>query len=145
MCNSYSLTKGQAAIIALVRAMRDRTGNLPPMPGVFPDFLAPIARTGADGAACHTASIQRLRNGPQRRSASPLYLPDDGKHVRGVPIRVVLYGLRCSLGGITEPPLPAAAILPLPTAAVMSSYCLVTLYAPRAASRLKMVDCKDTD
>ena len=45
MCNSYSLTKGQAAIIALVRAMRDHTGNLPPMPGIFPDFLAPIART----------------------------------------------------------------------------------------------------
>jgi putative SOS response-associated peptidase YedK len=49
MCNSYSLTKGQAAIIALVRAMRDRTGNLPPMPGIFPDFLAPIARTTPDG------------------------------------------------------------------------------------------------
>jgi hypothetical protein len=27
MCNSYSLTKGQAAIIAFVRAMRDRTGK----------------------------------------------------------------------------------------------------------------------
>ena len=49
MCNVYSVTKGQAAIIALVRAMRDRTGNLPPMPGVFPDFLAPIARTTPDG------------------------------------------------------------------------------------------------
>ena len=33
MCNLYSLTKGQAAIVALVRAMRDRTGNLPSMPG----------------------------------------------------------------------------------------------------------------
>jgi hypothetical protein len=31
MCNLYSLTKGQAAIVALVRAMRDRTGNLPPI------------------------------------------------------------------------------------------------------------------
>jgi putative SOS response-associated peptidase YedK len=49
MCNVYSLTKGQAAIVALVRAMRDRTGNLPPMPGIFPDFLAPIARTAPDG------------------------------------------------------------------------------------------------
>ena len=27
MCNLYSLTKGQGAIIALVRAMRDRTGK----------------------------------------------------------------------------------------------------------------------
>jgi putative SOS response-associated peptidase YedK len=50
MCNSYSLTKGQAAIIALVRAARDRTGNLPPMPGIFPDFLAAIARNAPDGA-----------------------------------------------------------------------------------------------
>jgi putative SOS response-associated peptidase YedK len=49
MCNLYSLNKGQAAIIALVRAMRDRTGNLPPMPGIFPDFLAPIARNASDG------------------------------------------------------------------------------------------------
>jgi hypothetical protein len=36
--NVYSVTKGQAAIITLVRAMRDRTGNLPAMPGIFPDF-----------------------------------------------------------------------------------------------------------
>ena len=49
MCNVYSLTKGQAAIVALVHAMRDRTGNLPPMPGIFPDFSAPIARTAPDG------------------------------------------------------------------------------------------------
>jgi putative SOS response-associated peptidase YedK len=49
MCNLYSLTKGQAAIVALVRAMRDRTGNLPPMPGIFPDFPAPIARNGPSG------------------------------------------------------------------------------------------------
>jgi putative SOS response-associated peptidase YedK len=45
----YSLAKGQAAIIALVRAMRDRTGNLPPMPGIFPDYLAPIARNSPNG------------------------------------------------------------------------------------------------
>jgi hypothetical protein len=44
MCNLYSVTKGQAAIIALTRAMRDITGNLPPMPGVFPDYVAPIVR-----------------------------------------------------------------------------------------------------
>ena len=49
MCNLYSLTKGQAAIIALSRAMRDTTGNLPPLPGIFPDYAAPIVRTGTDG------------------------------------------------------------------------------------------------
>jgi putative SOS response-associated peptidase YedK len=49
MCNLYSLTKGQAAIRELARAMRDTTGNLPAMPGVFPDYAAPIVRTGANG------------------------------------------------------------------------------------------------
>jgi len=32
MCNLYSLTKSQAAIREWIRAMRDTTGNLPPMP-----------------------------------------------------------------------------------------------------------------
>ena len=49
MCNLYSLTKGQAAIIALTRALRDRSGNLPPLPGIFPDYSAPIVRSGDDG------------------------------------------------------------------------------------------------
>lgn len=49
MCNLYSLTKGQAAIVALTRALRDRTGNLPPLPGIFPDYMAPIVRNGPDG------------------------------------------------------------------------------------------------
>lgn len=48
MCNLYSLTKGQAAIRALFRVSHDRTGNLPPMPGVFPDCAAPIVRIGPD-------------------------------------------------------------------------------------------------
>jgi putative SOS response-associated peptidase YedK len=49
MCNLYSVTKGQAAIIAASRAMRDRTGNLPPLPGIFPDYEAPIVRNAPDG------------------------------------------------------------------------------------------------
>jgi putative SOS response-associated peptidase YedK len=49
MCNLYSITKGQRAIIEFTRAMRDTTGNLPPLPGVFPDYLAPIVRNAPDG------------------------------------------------------------------------------------------------
>ncbi len=49
MCNLYSITKGQVAIIAFARAMRDLTGNLPPMPGVFPDHPALIVRNAPDG------------------------------------------------------------------------------------------------
>jgi putative SOS response-associated peptidase YedK len=48
MCNLYSITKGQAAIRDLARAMRDTTGNLPPMPGIFPGYPAPIVRTDVD-------------------------------------------------------------------------------------------------
>ena len=39
------LTKGQQAIGDLAGAMRDLTGNLPMLPGIFPDYSAPIART----------------------------------------------------------------------------------------------------
>ena len=49
MCNLYSLTKGQAAILEMTRAMVDRTGNLPPLPGIFPDYPAPILRNGDNG------------------------------------------------------------------------------------------------
>jgi putative SOS response-associated peptidase YedK len=49
MCNLYSVAKGQAAIVKLTRAMIDRTGNLPPLPGIFPDYGAPIVREGQDG------------------------------------------------------------------------------------------------
>ncbi len=48
MCNLYSITRGQAAITALARAVRDVTGNLPPMPGVFPDYFAPIVHGAVD-------------------------------------------------------------------------------------------------
>jgi hypothetical protein len=40
VCNLYSLTKSQDAIRAFTRAMRDTTGNLPPLPGIFPDYRA---------------------------------------------------------------------------------------------------------
>ena len=42
MCNLYSQTKGQAAIVALTRALKDSAGNLPPLPGIFPDYQAPV-------------------------------------------------------------------------------------------------------
>ena len=50
MCNLYSITTSQAAIIAIARALRDVSGNVPIMPAVFPDYTAPIVRNAADGA-----------------------------------------------------------------------------------------------
>jgi putative SOS response-associated peptidase YedK len=44
MCNLYSITTNQAAIAALFRVVNRYVGNLPPMPGVFPDYAAPVVR-----------------------------------------------------------------------------------------------------
>jgi putative SOS response-associated peptidase YedK len=50
MCNNlYSITTNQAAIAALFRELNQSVGNLPPMPGVFPDYPAPVVRnSGAE-------------------------------------------------------------------------------------------------
>jgi putative SOS response-associated peptidase YedK len=49
LCNLYSVTKGQQAIRELAGVMSDRTGNLPPLSGIFPDYAAPIVRNQPDG------------------------------------------------------------------------------------------------
>jgi putative SOS response-associated peptidase YedK len=51
MCNLYSELQGQAAIRRLfdVPDALDFTGNLPPLPAIFPDKMAPIVRVGDDG------------------------------------------------------------------------------------------------
>src|ERR1700732_987926 len=55
MCNLYSITTNQAAIIALFRVVDRYVGNLAPMPGVFPDYKAPVVRNGAEGRELTTA------------------------------------------------------------------------------------------
>jgi putative SOS response-associated peptidase YedK len=49
MCNLYSVTKGQQAIREFTRAITDTTGNLPPLPGIFPDYAAPVVRNQPSG------------------------------------------------------------------------------------------------
>jgi putative SOS response-associated peptidase YedK len=49
MCNLYSLTKGPQAIRDFARARLGDVGDMPPLPGVFPDYLAPILRNASDG------------------------------------------------------------------------------------------------
>lgn len=49
MCNLYSMTRSQDAIRHLTKAMRDTAGNLPPLPGIYPDYAAPIVRNDAEG------------------------------------------------------------------------------------------------
>jgi putative SOS response-associated peptidase YedK len=49
MCNLYSITTNQAAIIALFRVINRYVGNLAPMTGVFPDYPAPVVRNTDTG------------------------------------------------------------------------------------------------
>ena len=44
MCNLYGHVSNQASVRALAKTIRDITGNMPPLPGIFPDYMAPIAR-----------------------------------------------------------------------------------------------------
>jgi len=48
VCNLYSLTKSQDEIRRAFRIDIDRTGNMPPLPGNFPNTSAPIVHV-ADG------------------------------------------------------------------------------------------------
>ena len=70
MCNLYSITTNQAAILALFRVVNQYVGNLPPMPSVFPDYPAPVVRNTRDGQR----ELAMLRWGICRRrhaSAAP--------------------------------------------------------------------------
>lgn len=49
MCNLYSMTKNVDAIRRLFGALHSHAGNLPSMPGIFPDYPAPIVRNGGEG------------------------------------------------------------------------------------------------
>ena len=54
LCNLYLVTKGQQSF-AIVRAMNDRIGNLPPLPCICPDYAAPIIRNSPEGRELTTA------------------------------------------------------------------------------------------
>ena len=48
MCNLYRQRSGPQAILDLSRAIRSTVGNMEPR-DIYPDYAAPIVRTGADG------------------------------------------------------------------------------------------------
>ena len=66
MCNRYSITTNQAAIIALFRVVNRYVGNLPPMSGVLPDYPAPVIRNTDAGGEMVT---MRCGMPPWRRAA----------------------------------------------------------------------------
>ena len=74
MCNLYSMTKNVDAIRRLFDALNNRVGNLPSIPGIFPDYPAPIVRNAADGREITMArwgmpsSRQALLNATKKRA-----------------------------------------------------------------------------
>ncbi|MBN8920449.1 MAG: SOS response-associated peptidase family protein [Rhizobiales bacterium] len=49
MCNLYSVTRSQEEIRRWFAVRHDRSGNLPSLPGVYPDSLAPVVRATPEG------------------------------------------------------------------------------------------------
>ncbi|MFT8720505.1 SOS response-associated peptidase [Acetobacter sp.] len=49
MCNLYSMTSNPQAIRGMAKVHEDRTGNLQPLPEIYPNTLAPIVRNGENG------------------------------------------------------------------------------------------------
>jgi putative SOS response-associated peptidase YedK len=90
MCNLYSITTNQAAIIALFRVVNRYVGNLAPMPGVFPDYKAPIVRNGAEGRELATArwgmpSSQHALMEATKKRAAKLEAKGKAGRRRGLP------------------------------------------------------------
>ena len=68
MCNLYSITTNQEAIIALFRVVNRYVGNLAPMPGVFPDYPAPVIRNTDHGTEL---AMMRWGMPPPPRTGGP--------------------------------------------------------------------------
>ncbi|ATJ91009.1 hypothetical protein HK16_03255 [Acetobacter senegalensis] len=49
MCNLYSMTSNPQAIREIAKVLEDRTGNLQPLPEIYPNTMAPIVRNGEGG------------------------------------------------------------------------------------------------
>jgi hypothetical protein len=62
MCNLCSLTHSQDEIRRLTHAIRDTAGNLPTLPGIFPDQLAPVCEWRRTAGASSLERFPFLRN-----------------------------------------------------------------------------------
>jgi putative SOS response-associated peptidase YedK len=70
LCVTYcSITTNQEAIIRLFRVMNRYVGNLPAMPGVFPDYPAPVVR---NAGAARELTMMRWGMPPPRKGGPPV-------------------------------------------------------------------------
>jgi len=64
VCKLYSITTSKEALRALFRVVNRYVGNLAPMPGVFPDYPAPVIRN-TDAGTCMTLMRWGIRRHAQ--------------------------------------------------------------------------------
>ena len=69
MCNLYSITTNQAAIAVLFRVINRYVANLAPMPGVFPDYPAPVIRNTDSGTELANHALGHAAATAHRRPA----------------------------------------------------------------------------
>ena len=82
MCNLYSITANQAAIIALFRVVNRYVGNLAPLPGVFPDYPAPVVRNaGETGSGVWTSRCRAFATSCTLSYATPGPLATYTRHI----------------------------------------------------------------
>jgi putative SOS response-associated peptidase YedK len=91
----YAITN-QAAIIALFRVVNRYVGNLPPMPGVFPDYPAPVVRNA--GAERELTMMRWGMPPPPSKGGPPvtniaLDVPKPVESIQGPCIAVPIAGL----------------------------------------------------
>ena len=73
MCNLYSVTKGQQAIREFTKAAAGTTGNLPSLPGIFPDMMAPVVCNSADHPRNRELALMRWgMPGPPQFGGAPV-------------------------------------------------------------------------
>ncbi len=89
MCNLYSMTRPQDAVRRFFSRtpLHDRSGNMPPLPGIFPDYSAPIVRSGEEGRELVMArwGMAMAKNGDEA-------VADAVQTDNGSPARADLYG-----------------------------------------------------
>ncbi len=49
VCNLYSLNKNKNTVATMFRVPHNRTVHIDPLPGIFPNYAAPVVRHAADG------------------------------------------------------------------------------------------------
>jgi putative SOS response-associated peptidase YedK len=75
MCNLSASPRTRAAIIGLFRVINRYVGNLQPMPGVFPDYPAPVIRNTQSGT--ELATMRWGMPPPPRTGGRPWLKPEN--------------------------------------------------------------------